>query len=154
LWSEPPVIRWKCMHVQVKRTRDQHSTIGPEHAIDLIEATPEALHVLECGQSDDGADRAIRQWKGFNVADDVHTGPGAAVKPVIGLARKERAQISKGFLASNLECADLDDGRGQIESFGNGADHAMEKGIHRFRFKFMNPSRTAQSEVEYHDCLR
>ena len=46
------------------------------------------------------------------------------------LAREERPKVGDVLLAGDLIGADFEDGAGQVEALGDGADHSVEEGGH------------------------
>src|SRR5262249_18469158 len=64
---EPPVVLGKVVHAKEEGARDDERAVGPQNALDLLEASPEVADMLEGVASQDRAGRLVRLRKLFHV---------------------------------------------------------------------------------------
>src|SRR5437899_1193875 len=90
LGRETPVVARKGVDVKIEGTANKQNAVRPEHAMDFLEAAPEARHMLERTHGDDCAESALGERQGLDIRNLVHPWSRARVDAEIIFTRKER----------------------------------------------------------------
>ena len=106
LRREPPVVAGEAVLVKVERAGQQQDAVGAQHAVDLLEADPEAADVLKGVEGDHRADRGVRLRQALDVGHAIDPRPGAeidaAVQGALYAAYSEKKPLSTQLLLDAL----------------------------------------------------
>jgi hypothetical protein len=107
------------MTMEIEGAADQQHAARPQDAVDLLEAQPEALHVLEGAQGQDRTHGGIGLRQGLDAGHQVHARPRAKVHADILAAGEKIAQVGQALLSFDLIRADLQDRPRQGKGFSH-----------------------------------